>query len=611
MDKNNLQMDLIGSGDIQKISRLNKLGSEVIGKLLLQVFRYNKLKKIYSKNYEKDGIEFISSVIKDMDISLEFNPDDLNKIPSTGPFITVSNHPLGGIDGLILIYLISKKRPDYKIFSNFLLHKIEPLHQHLFTINPFSSSAGPGQKIKGLKEALLHLKEGKPMGIFPALEASRFLPEKNLVSDGYWRYDAINFINKAKAPIIPIHFRGNKNSIIQFFRRIHPLMRTIKVQSELLNKKNKQIKITIGTPISVKEQGEIKDVYRFGRFLRLKTYSLGTSLEVKRHFKVMRFKKQSAIEPIIEPDPIDLLVDEINVLKEKHLLLKQKKYTVICAPTIEMPRTLNEIGRLREITFREVGEGTNQSTDLDEYDLYYHQLIIWDEEQNKIVGAYRMGKGQEIMEQYGAKGFYIESLFKIKNGFEPVLHESIELGRSFIVKEYQKEPMTLFLLWKGILFFLLKNPDYRYLIGPVSISNRYSTLSKVLIVEFIKANFYNYDLARFIEPRTKFKVQSNKDIDKEVMLEYTEKDIKKFDKFIKEVEPYYTMPVLLKKYLQQNAKIIGFNVDPAFNNCLDGLIILDLYDIPIETIESLTKEFEDNAELFARIYKNNGAMRRV
>ena len=271
-----------------------------------------------------------------------------------------------------------------------------------------------------------------------------------------------------------------------------------------------------------------------------------------------------------------------------------------------MPVTLNEIGRLREITFREVGEGTNNSIDVDEYDLYYHQLIIWDKENKRIVGAYRLGKGKEIIEQYGIKGFYIESLFKIKKGFEYVLNESIELGRSFIVKEYQREPMALFLLWKGILYFLLKNPDYRYLIGPVS--NKYSTLSKVLIVEFIKANFFNNELARYIEPRTRFKVLFNQDIDKEVMLEYTESDIKKFDKFIKEVEPYYTMPVLLKKYLQQNAKIIGFNVDPAFNNCLDGLIILDLFDVPMETIESLTKEFEDNKEIFERIYQKNGKM---
>ena len=602
-------MELIEPQDIHKVSKLNKLGGEVIGKLLLQLFRYNKLKKIYSKNIDKDGIEFINSVIDQLDISIDISPEELQKIPTDGPFITVSNHPLGGIDGLLLIKIISQKRPDFKIFANFLLQKIEPLQQYIFSTNPFGKNNNRSQQMSTLKNAISHLKDGKPLGIFPALEVSHYQPEKNLISDSYWRYEVINFIKRAQVPVIPIHFKGNRNSFIQLFRRIHPLYRTIKVQSELLNKKNKKIKISIGSPVTVKEQNEIKDVYRFGRFLRLKTFTIGTSLEVRKHFKV-RIKKQETIEPVIDPAPAKDLEAEINNLKKDYLLFTHRKFDVICAPSMEIPIVLNEIGRLREITFREVGEGTNHSIDLDEYDLYYHQLIIWDTEKNKIVGAYRMGKGKEIMDQYGIKGFYLESLFKMKNGIKPVLKEAIELGRSFIVKEYQREPMSLFLLWKGILFFLVNNPDYRYLIGPVSISNKYSTLSKALIVEFIEANFFNRDLAKYIEPRTKFKVQFNKDIDKEVMLEYTESDIKKFDKFIKDVEPYYTMPVLLKKYLQQNAKIIGFNVDPAFNNCLDGLIILDLFDVPMETIESMTKEFEDNAEIFERIYHKNGTIER-
>ncbi len=602
-------MDLIDSKDIQKVFRLKGLGSEVVGKLLLQLFRYNKVRKVYSENIDKNGLEFIESIIEQLDIKLEINPEDIKKIPEKGPFITVSNHPLGGIDALLLIKIISEKRPDYKIFADFILRKIDPIEKYIFSNNPFDDQISRSKRISGLKDTLHHLQEGKPVGVFPALEVSRFLPEKNLVTDGYWRYDVIKFVKNANVPVVPIHFKGNNNSIIQFFKRIHPLFRAIKVQSELFNKKNKQIKINIGTPIREKEQLEIKDVYRFGRFLRLKTYALGTSLEVKKHFKV-RIKRHENIEPVVDAEPVEVVVNEIEKIKENYFLFNQGKYSVFCAPAMAIPHILNELGRLREITFREVGEGTNHSIDLDEYDLYYHQMIIWDEENKKIVGSYRLGKGKEIYEQYGVKGFYLESLFKIKKGFFPILRESIELGRSFIVKDYQREPMSLFLLWKGILFFLLKNPDYRYLLGPVSISNKYSTLSKAMIVDFIKANFFNHDLAKYIEPRTKFQVQFYKDIDKEVMLEYTESDVKKFDKFIKDVEPYYTMPVLLKKYLQQNAKIVGFNVDPAFNNCLDGLIILDLFDLPMETIESLTKEFEDNAEVFERIYQKSGELRR-
>jgi putative hemolysin len=173
---------------------------------------------------------------------------------------------------------------------------------------------------------------------------------------------------------------------------------------------------------------------------------------------------------------------------------------------------------MREITFRAVGEGTNRSTDIDEYDFYYHHLIVWDEEAGALVGAYRIGKGREIISQYGAKGFYISSLFRIRKAFEPVLAESLELGRSFIVQEYQKKAMPLFLLWKGLLTVLLQNTEYRYLIGPVSISNEFSEFSKSLIVEFVRNNFFDRDMARYIRPRKKFSPQIDPRIDSEIII---------------------------------------------------------------------------------------------
>ncbi|MBK9015008.1 MAG: GNAT family N-acetyltransferase [Saprospiraceae bacterium] len=171
---------------------------------------------------------------------------------------------------------------------------------------------------------------------------------------------------------------------------------------------------------------------------------------------------------------------------------------------------MQEIGRLRELTFRVVGEGTGKTRDLDEYDLYYRQLILWDRESKQIAGGYRMGIGDEIFERYGAAGFYISSLFKIKEGFHPYMKKSVELGRSFIVPDHQRKRLPLFLLWKGILYFLLKNPRFSYLYGPVSISKYYSNLSRGVIVAYIKKYFYNNELAHFLKPRKPFKVKVDK-----------------------------------------------------------------------------------------------------
>ena len=214
---------------------------------------------------------------------------------------------------------------------------------------------------------------------------------------------------------------------------------------------------------------------------------MGSNIEVKRFFSYS-LKPKSRPQNIADPVAKELILNEIEFLKNDYALFKLKNYVIYSAPANVIPNILNEIGRLREITFREVGEGTNHSLDIDEFDLYYNQMFIWDENDEKLVGAYRLGLGKDILAQYGKRGFYLHTLFRIYNSFIPVLEESIELGRSFVVKEYQRKPLPLFLLWKGILYFLLKNPEYRYLIGPVSISNNYSKVSKDLIIKFIMAN---------------------------------------------------------------------------------------------------------------------------
>ncbi len=268
--------------------------------------------------------------------------------------------------------------------------------------------------------------------------------------------------------------------------------------------------------------------------------------------------------------------------------MSEKNYEVFLSSAASMPNIINEIGRLREITFREIGEGTNKKIDLDEYDFYYNHLFIWDREGRKIVGAYRVGKGDEIYFRYGVKGFYISNLFKIKPGFHTIMKAGLELGRSFVRKEYQQKPLPLFLLWKGLLMFTMKNPSYRYMFGPVSISNNFTTLSKNLIIEFIRKNCYDNRLAKFITPKKKFEAELN-DLETE-LLESHNTSIKSLDSLISEIELNHNkVPVLLRQYIQLNAKIIGFNVDPKFNDSLDGFLVLDIQAIPEDTIKMLGK----------------------
>jgi len=573
-----------------------KFNNDIIAKFILQLKRYNKINKLYSENFDKNGVEFIESIIDSLGIQFEVDETDLKRIPENGAFITVSNQPYGGLDGLLLLKIMAEKRPDFKILENFLLHTIEPLTDFSIPLTEKDETNPNKFSFTTLKRTLQYVQGGNSLGIFPAAEISK-VHSLNNISDKKWKNSLIKFIKLAQVPVVPVYFQGNNSWIFHLLGNVYPALQTARLSKEFFNKKKKTIKIRIGNPIQVKELNQFHEIELLSRFLRAKTYALGTPFEVKKFIRPKFIPKVKKVEKIIDPVPTEKIEPEIRLLKKKYHLFDSNEYSVVCGPSVEIPNILNEIGRLREITFREVGEGTNRSIDIDEFDLYFYQLIIWDNENKKIAGAYRVGRGDEIMQKYGVNGFYINTLFNIKKGFYPILEESLELGRSFIIKEYQRKPLSLFLLWKGILYFLLKNNEYRYLLGPASISNDFSKFSQSLIIDFFKENFFNNDLKKYIVPRKRFKIKQNPNFDNEVFIQNTKQDVKKLDKFIQDIEPNYNTPVLFKKYIQLNAKLIGFNVDPKFNNCVDGLMILDIFDVPLNTLKALSKELEDDTIL--------------
>jgi len=588
---------LIETDELIRSARFKKLGGGGVAKLMMNLLRINKLNKLYEELSDEQGIGFIDKLIEKLELDYEVRENELKRIPREGPFITVSNHPFGGIDGMLLVKVIHGVRPDIRIMANFLVQRIDPVSEFLLPVNPFEKRKDRASSLAGIKMAIQHLQEGKILGLFPAGEVSSYNPDNFGKTDRQWQTPALKMIRNARVPVVPVYFEGTNSRIFHILGLIHPSLRTVKLPSEMFNKKNRKIRIRIGNPITVKEQDEFTDLARYGRFLRAKTYSLGSALEVKRFFQP-RFKRVQKAEPIAAPVSTAKIKHEIELLQsdEETMLFSNTNFEVFCTPSTRIPHIMNEIGRLREITFRGVGEGTNRSMDLDEYDLYYHQLFVWDTQEEKIVGAYRVGIGNDILQKYGVRGFYVHSLFRMHRGFRKYLRQSMELGRSFIVEEYQRKPMPLFLLWKGILYFLIKNSEYRYLIGPVSISNRFSEFSKSMIINYIRKNYYDKKLARYIRPRTRYNVPGY-NIDEDIILESAD-NLQKFDNFIDDVETSgYKMPVLLKRYLKLNGKIISFNVDPKFNNALDGLLILDLFDVPVETIASLSKELNDQTIL--------------
>ncbi|MEI6683726.1 MAG: lysophospholipid acyltransferase family protein [Bacteroidota bacterium] len=580
-------MELITPSDFSKASGVFQYpGGERLAALLFRIMKLDKINRAYGEIHGLPAAEFIDAVIRELGIAFNVAPEEYANIPAAGPFITISNHAYGGIDGIILLKILPSVRPDFKVLMNFLLAKIKPIESLGIKVNPFEKIPQVNSSYGGLKEALLHLKNGHPVGLFPAGEVASLQLKTGNITDKKWPHSMLKLIRSAQVPVVPVYFSGHNSMLFNLLGMVHPMLRTARLPAEMYNKAGKEIRVRIGRPVLVREQAKFKDISELGRYLRMRTYSLG--IEPEKHRKIWHFSSHAS-QPLILPVLPSLIAEEIENLKAGSTLFSINENFVFCASPAQIPNIMVELGRLREITYREVGEGTGSPCDLDGYDQYYDQLFMWDDLEKCIMGGYRVGYGRQIMEAHGIKGFYINTLFHIKDEFSPILKLSIELGRSFIVRSYQKKPLSLFLLWKGIHQVLFTNPEYRYLIGPVSISNEYRELSKALTVEFLKKNYFNKEFAAFFTPRKKFIPETNPVIKKRVFHKVTGNKISMLDNFIQAFDPAFQTPVLLKKYLSINSEVIGFNVDPMFNNCLDVLIITDTLDIPEETIRSLSK----------------------
>lgn len=593
-------MSLVTAKEVAQAIKVDKLGflGTTMGWLLMKVLKISAINKVYDKHKHLKDLNFMNALLGEFEIRFEIPEEDLRRLPKTGPFISISNHPLGGIDGILLLKLLLEHRPDFKIIANFLLHRVKPMKPYVLPVNPFETHKDAKSSLMGFKTALQHLRDGHPLGIFPAGEVSTYR-DGRLVVDKPWEVAAMKLVKKAEVPVVPIYFHAKNSKLFYRLAKISDKFRTAKLPSELLTQKERLIKVRIGNPISIKDQLEHESLDDFTEFLRKKTYVLSKPFQKKKLLenipKKLKFPKLP--KKIAGPVPVEVMEREIKELhRNDKRLLQSKNYEVYLAAAENIPNILQEIGRLREITFREVGEGTNKATDLDHFDAHYHHMFLWDNLEKCIAGAYRLGLGSKIYKKYGIDGFYTQSLFRFEPELYDMMSKSIEMGRTFIIKKYQQKPMPLFLLWKGIVHITLRFPEHRYLIGGVSISNKFSEFSKSLMIEFMKSHYYDPYVAQYITPKKEYKVKL-KDADKDFIFDESKADLNKFDKIIDEVEPgALRLPVLIKKYIKQNAKVVAFNVDPLFNNAVDGLMYIRIADLPESTVKPVMEEFQAELE---------------
>lgn len=566
--------------ELQSALGLKGFFGKLLARMAYNILELEEVNRVHRKFADSTGPEFSAHVLEEVAVSYEIPEAQLARIPKEGGFISVSNHHFGAVDGMILSSVIGSRRPDYKILTTFLLSLIPCLKDSFIGVDNFSS--GGARSISGIRAAIGHIAGGSPLGLFPAGEVATWQKGKNrtavkkgkVVEDIPWAENIIKLVRKSGFPVIPVYFQGGNSKTFHRLGRIHPRLRTIRLIHELFHMRGTVIQVRIGEPISAEEIAGM-DVNTLGKYLRNRCYALEAQCLPPQDGIALQ-----QLAPIDEPVPAEKVRAELEGLSGS-MLFETGEYRMYLLNAADAPLAMHELYRLREETFRAVGEGTGLSHDTDPYDSYYRQLVLWNIADSEITGAFRLGFGPEIMASHGGiDGFYSASLFRYGKAAEPFLSKSMELGRSFIVQKHQKESMPLRLLLAGIMVAAAKAGTMKYCSGTVSISNSFPTFYKSLIARFIEKNFPLDGRDEFATPLHPF-MTDYLSVNPDDLLAPVGSDIAAFDKLLMSLsDGLYNQPPLVRLYFGNGARLACFNVDPDFSDSLDGLICSNFSEFP-------------------------------
>ena len=545
-----------------KIKEKENFLKKSLFKIAKKIVHEDSINQFLSQNSHLKGFEFVDAVLDYFDFDYTASSNDFQNIPTSGKVVIIANHPLGGLDALCLLRLISQVRKDVKIVANDFLAGFEALNSLLIPIDNYKIRQSKND-IKKIYEAL---NNEEAVIIFPAGEVSRATTKG--IKDPVWNKGFLSFAQNTNSPILPIFLDAKNSKTFYTISVINKTFSTLLLSHEMFKKKSKRINIKIGQIIpneNITPKGIDKKFLL--NLYRKHLYSLKKG---KKSF----FETQSAIA-----HPVSR-IDLLNELKKSKLIGQTSDgKKIYLYDYTEDSIVLKELGRLREISFRKVGEGVNKKRDTDKYDIYYQHIILWDENELEIVGSYRVGNSDFIFKNIGIKGFYSNNLFKYNEEFVPYLQNSIELGRSFVQPKYWGT-RALDYLWYGIGAYLKNNPNIKYMFGPVSISANFPSVAKDMMI-FYYSHYYGSKEV-LVEAKTPYQYSNKLNEIKEL---FDLNDKKKDFKFLKSALSNIgvSVPTLYKQYSEiaeeGGVKFLDFNIDKDFGDCVDGFILVEVEKI--------------------------------
>jgi putative hemolysin len=556
--------------DIGKFS-----GMSAMAEKLFPVDRVRNLRRCVSQAPEGFGLE---ELLAEMQVELRVDAADAARIPASGPVVVVANHPFGMLDEAVLAVLLTRARRDVKVMMNYLLRDVPELARQGIFVDPFRTGDSAGVNRRASREALEWVQAGGMLAIFPAGEVSHWQFPQGEIADPAWSDTAARLIRRTGATALPVYFCGRNSMSFHLFGMIHPKLRTGFLLQEFLQQKGRTLEVRVGSAISRDSIAAVADDREASEYLRWRTYLMARRNGAEHSWQ-LAVKSRISVkmqEPIAPAEPAELLAREMKALPADRCLAESGDLAVYLVKANETPGMLLELGRLRELTFRFAGEGAGKRRDLDRFDDYYWHVLLWNKSKQELVGAYRAGNTAEILVEHGVAGLYTSTLFRYDTRVFEKLGPALELGRSFVRPEYQRQYAPLLLLWKGIAWLLSKHADTPVLFGAVSISNDYSKASREMIYRFFKARTQEDELAGLIQPRHPFRPSALRPWDCRAM-SYALRDLEDLSQPISDVEADGKgLPILLRQYAKIGGKLLGFNVDQKFSNTLDGLVVVDL-----------------------------------
>ncbi len=554
-----LLKDYFQTTDEQDSKPFMKAASFLMKKLVHQ----KEINSFIETHKHLEGLEFNDAVLEHFNFTFQVSNKDRARIPDHNRVLIVANHPLGSLDGLALIKLISEIRSDVRIVATSLLNHIDPLHCLFLTVDRSSKVMNHRESMRQVTEAL---QAEQAVIMFPTGEVSQIRPGG--IRDGRWKTSFLYQALKTNTPIVPVHIGGKNSALFYGISKIHKPLGKMMLINEMFNQKDSEITFRIGKTIPCGSITAI-DIPKptIAKRMRKQVYLLGKQKK-KELFK--------PIENIIHPVKTKLIRNE---LKHSQLIGETKDGKFIYLfDYASNSSVMREIGRLRELSFRQVQEGTGNALDVDSYDRYYRHLILWDEEELEIIGSYRIGEAKKILKAMGETGLYTNSLFKFNHSLISYLENAIELGRSFIQPRYQGKH-SLDYLWYGIGAYLHQHPEIRYMFGPVSLSTALPKEAQKIIASFYTDLFgheHTLSMPRLpfdFDPVKDFKLYKNISNETEYKHAFSILKGKMADFGVK-------VPILYKQYVELcqpgGCKFLGFNIDPKFSHCIDALILVDI-----------------------------------